>query len=444
MPTVIEMKQERAEIASKGRDIIRLANEERREYTAEEMKEIRTLAVQGNALTARIEAEEAIGELEDRSAQTHRPAVKPGMEDADARESRAFGEHLSSGKRFRSLGEQLTAVARAAVSRGRDADPRLFETRSLGSNEAVGSDGAFLLQPEYSQDIFKRSYETGQVVSRCTKLPLGPQFNSAKIPAINESSRVDGSRWGGVLAYWQAEGNATTATRPKFRMMDLVLHKLFALCYATDEMLQDSVLLEAVITQAFSEEIGFQLDQAVISGLGGGQPLGILNSSALVTVTAASGSPAARFQAADVLAMYARMYAPSRQNAVWFTNQDVEPQLYGLVLGTATVNQAVYIPPGGLSAAPYATLMARPVVPIEQCSTLGTVGDVIFADMSQYILLDKGGLQAASSMHVAFLTDEMAFRFVYRVDGQSRWQSALTPFKGSNTLSPFVVCSTRS
>ena len=43
------------------------------------------------------------------------------------------------------------------------------------------------------------------------------------------------------------------------------------------------------------------------------------------------------------------------------------------------------MPPGGLSGQPYGTLLGRPVIPIEQCSTLGTVGDIILADLKQFI-----------------------------------------------------------
>lgn len=39
---------------------------------------------------------------------------------------------------------------------------------------------------------------------------------------------------------------------------------------------------------------------------------------------------------------------------------------------------------------------------------------------------------------------EQAFRAFYRVDGQAVPRAALTPFKGSNTLSPFVVLATRA
>jgi hypothetical protein len=40
---------------------------------------------------------------------------------------------------------------------------------------------------------------------------------------------------------------------------------------------------------------------------------------------------------------------------------------------------------------------------------------------------------------VYFVTDETAFRFVYRVDGQPNWNLPLTPKNGGPTLSPFVV-----
>jgi hypothetical protein len=48
------------------------------------------------------------------------------------------------------------------------------------------------------------------------------------------------------------------------------------------------------------------------------------------------------------------------------------------------------------------------------------------------------------SIHVQFLYDESIFRFVLRLDGQPERASALTPYKGSDTLSHFVALQTRS
>ena len=61
----------------------------------------------------------------------------------------------------------------------------------------------------------------------------------------------------------------------------------------------------------------------------------------------------------------------------------------------------------------------------------------------EYMLVDKNGVQAATSMHVAFLTDEMVFRITYRVDGKPMWSVPLTPFKGTNTKSPFIALASR-
>jgi HK97 family phage major capsid protein len=81
---------------------------------------------------------------------------------------------------------------------------------------------------------------------------------------------------------------------------------------------------------------------------------------------------------------------------------------------------------------------------IEQCETLGDAGDIYFLDLSHYILTDKGAMQSAISMHVRFVYDETVLRFVYRVDGQPDVNSALTPFKGTNTVSPFVRIAART
>jgi HK97 family phage major capsid protein len=87
--------------------------------------------------------------------------------------------------------------------------------------------------------------------------------------------------------------------------------------------------------------------------------------------------------------------------------------------------------------------MGRPVIPVEYCSTLGTVGDIVLADLSQYIVIDKGGVQTAESIHVRFAYDERTFRATYRIDGQPWHRSAITPANGSNTQSPFVALATR-
>jgi HK97 family phage major capsid protein len=138
------------------------------------------------------------------------------------------------------------------------------------------------------------------------------------------------------------------------------------------------------------------------------------------------------------------MWAPCRQNAVWLIHQDVEPQLQTMTIGSGGTTLVAYMPPGGLSANPYATLMGRPVIPVEWCSTLGTVGDIVLADLRHYVTATKGMIEPNMSLHLRFDYDESVFRFIFRLDGQPWWTAALTPYKGSNTQSCFVTLATRS
>jgi len=264
-----------------------------------------------------------------------------------------------------------------------------------------------------------------------------------KIPAVSESSRADGSRFGGIRAYWLAEAGTKTASQPAFAQVSLELKKLIGLCYATDELLQDAPMLEAWIKTMFAKEFEFKLIDAVINGDGAGKPLGIMSAPAAISVTAETSQAADTVIFENISKMWARMYAPCRPNAVWFISQDIEPELDKMSVAVGTGGSAVYLPAGGLNDSPYSKLKGRPVLPIEQCDNLGDTGDIILADLSQYILIDKGGMQSASSIHVNFTTDETAFRFVYRVDGQPWWKSALTPFNGGNTQSPFVYLGAR-
>lgn len=356
---------------------------------------------------------------------------------------------LPSERPWGSFGEFLGAVA-AAAGPQRNIDPRLsggvgrpFAAAS-GMGESIDADGGFLVQEDFSTQLMSKVYNVGQVATRTTKLPISSGANSISIPAIDETSRADGSRYGGVRVYWTDEAGTPTAAKPKVKRLRLELHKIMGVCYATDELLADASALEALVSKAFSEEFAFKLDDAVINGTGSGQPLGILNSGALVSVSKETGQAAATVVFNNINKMWARMWAPSRSRAVWLVNQDVEPALNTMTLAVGTGGVPVYMPANGVSGAPFGTLMGRPVIPIEQCQTLGTVGDIILADLGEYLMIDKGGLKADSSMHVRFLYDEMTYRFTYRCDGRPWWSSQLTPKNGSNTLSPFVALATRS
>ena len=424
MKKILEMKAKREDARLKAMAVLNKAEAEDRFLSEEEQKDIDKYEEEIRAWDESIGRAEKLLAIEPEDRSTEKPEVKP----TPAKDTE---------KRFSSFGEQLMAAYRAAMPGGK-VDERLSTRAASGLNETTPSDGGFLVQQDFVTELLKRTYETGILASKVKKIPISTNANGMKINAIDEDSRANGSRWGGVQTYWEGEADEITASKPKFRQMELSLKKLTGLCYATDELLQDAAALEAVIRQAFAEEFGFKIDDAILSGSGEGEPLGILNSGAIVTV-AKEASQTDIITVENLIKMWNRLWSRSRANAVWYINQELEPYLYTRKIG----DKPVYIPAGGLSEKPYGTLFGRPVVPIEQCSAAGEVGDIILADIGQYLLIDKGGVKSASSIHVRFLYDENVFRFIYRVDGKPIWTKPLTPYKGSATVSPFVTLAKR-
>lgn len=351
----------------------------------------------------------------------------------------------SSDGPFPSFGQQLTAIMRAGIPGGQT-DPKLHQVQgaATGLNETTPSDGGFLVQQDFSTMLLESIYETGFLASRCNRISISGNANSIKLPGVDETSRATGSRWGGIQGFWQDEASEKTKSKPKFRNVELSLKKLIGLCYATDELIEDAAVLETVITQGFSDEFGFLIDDAILNGTGAGMPLGILNSGCLVTQDKEAGQADKTIILENLVNMLSRMPMRNRRTAAWFINQEVEPQLYTLSLAVGTGGSSYYMHSGGASASPYSSLFGRPVIPIEQCAALGDLGDVIFADFGSYLLAEKGGIKADVSIHVQFIYDESVFRFVLRVDGCPSLASAITPYKGASDLSPFVVLQART
>jgi HK97 family phage major capsid protein len=342
-------------------------------------------------------------------------------------------------KPYASIGEQLIDVVKAAREHRPSEKLLALNAAASGHSEGVPADGGFLVQQDFSTILLEKAYSTGILAGKVTRIPLSANSNGIKLPAVDETSRVTGSRWGGIQVFWAAEADTVTAKKVKLRRIELELKKLMGLAYVTNEELEDASALTAVINKAFPEEFGFILDDAILRGTGAGQPQGFLNALCTVSQAAEGGQTATTVNEKNVVKMYSRMPARLLGGAEWFINQNVFPQLPLMVIG----QQPVFQPPNGLAGAPNGTLLGKPINIIEQCESLGTVGDIIFANLGEYVMIDKGGLKSDISMHVRFLNDEQVFRWTYRCDGQPAWNDKLTPYKGAATLSPFVTLAAR-
>lgn len=341
-------------------------------------------------------------------------------------------------------GDFFAAVRAAGVSNV--IDPRLFAGAASGLSQKVPSEGGFLVPPQVSTEIWN-----GMSESPASLLSLCDQYtvvgDSITFNANAETSRVQGSLYGGVRAYWNAEADLMTSSKPKFRQVKLEPQELTAMIYCTDKLLANSgPALGQFLTRAGSDAIMHLINEAIIEGTGAGQPLGLLNAACKVEVAKETNQAADTLVQENVSKMWARMHPLCRSTAVWLHNVDVEPQLDAL--STAVKNVAGTDNVGGYANKVFnpeaRTLKGRPLVPAEFCSTIGDAGDIILVDLKAYAAGLRGSVKTDMSMHVRFLYNETAFRFVFAVDGQPWLGSAITPAKGSNTLSSIVTLAARA
>lgn len=451
------LRDELVTLSDQAKNIQAKADAEKRGLSDDEDKELNSIFARFEVVESEIERRESIAEIE---AKTRQPAGRqtapndPG-EDADGNPTPAAKLRRPANYRvpavpkdagdvgrhgFRSFGEFAQSVKSAVRAAPGSIDPRLVANApTTASTEGTGADGGFAVPPDYRAAIMQKVMAEDNLLTRTDQLTSSS--NSITLPK-DETTPWQTS--GGILANWEGENGQITQSKVNLGQDTIRLNKLAALVPVTEELLEDASALSSYITRKTPEKFAFKINDAIVNGTGVGMPKGILASDALVTVTKESGQAADTLNFHNVVNMWARLYGPCRQNAVWLVNQDIEPQLLGMSFPGTGTTVPVYLPPGGLSASPYGSLMGRPVIPTQACQTLGDKGDILLVDLKQYMTAMKtGGIRAEVSMHLWFDYDTTAFRFIMRVAGLPWWGSAISPKNGANTLSSFVALEAR-
>lgn len=343
---------------------------------------------------------------------------------------------------FHTLGHFAQAV-RGSIRNPADVDARLRAALTTYGNESTGADGGFAVPPDFRAEVMRLVQAEDALFSRTDATPT----MSNTVTVLTDETTAYGTS--GVRVYTRAEAQQMTQSKPNLKEMSTKLHETYAFVPMTDELLEDAPMLSSYLTTKAGEAFQFKMNDYIVNGTGAGQMLGILNSPCLVTVAAEGSQTADTIHAFNILKMWARMPAAVRSRAVWLCNQDAEPELMKLGIsvttpsGTATGGMPIFMPPGGLSALPYSTLMGRPVITTEVCSALGDVGDIIFAYLGGYFAPFKGSIKSDVSMHLFFDQAVTSFRWTLRAGGQPWLSAPISRKNGSNTLSHFVTLAAR-
>jgi len=463
--TIDALNERLMELNAQCRNIQARADAEQRHMTDDEQREFDNIYAEFERVTADIARRERMEQMNSRLSTPNSPrslevptesddpapvaaptraqaAAAPrilpasaGLPNAQLRDNRDAGKWG-----FRNQGEYLVAVMKAA-SKGGSVDPRLIANApSTYGQEGVGQDGGFAVPPDFRSAIVAKVMGEDSLLSRTDQMTTNS--NAVTVP-IDHTTPWQST--GGIQATWEGEAGAIGQSKPQLKDLTVKANKLTALVPLTDELISDAPSMASYVGRKAPEKIGFKINDAIINGLGNGMPLGILKSAGTVTVAAESGQVADTVVYNNIVNMWTRMAAGSRRNAVWVVNGDIEAQLMTMSFPGSGTAVPVYLPPGGLSASPYGTLLGRPVVTTEAAPALGSAGDILFADMSKYMSVVKtGGIRQDISIHLWFDQDVVAFRFIIRVGGQPWFNEPIERLAGQASRGFFIALGERS
>jgi len=414
--------------------LVKAAIDAGRAMNTDEQKKYDDLDVEIKALEKTIAAQEAIQKRED---DANAPVNVP---------LHAVPNQNSTGLRvFKNLAEQLRAVKKFATEG--IVDERLNRLNNefknaapLGANESVGDEGGFAVQSDFAGLMMESAATSGQILPRVDRYEITSNANRVEWTDIDESS-VATTVFGGVQVYWEGEGLGATATQPKLSQKEIKLCKLLGFAYATYELEQDSNFISQLYTRAFTLAIQRELEGCVIDGTGVGKPLGFLNSGAISTITKETGQAADTIIWDNLSKMFNRAYNKRDPGYIWLGHPDTAEQFDFMQFPVGTGGVPVYLQEakeGSLS-----TLKGHPIVESDHCSAIGDAGDMNYVNLKEYLLITKGGVQADTSMHVAFLTAQNCFRFIFRANGMPKKATKLTIKNSSIQRSSFVTLGAR-
>lgn len=293
--------------------------------------------------------------------------------------------------------------------------------------EGIPSSGGMAVPEPLAAQWLDDSIESEIIRPRATVWPMASA--SRKVLGWDAADQSGGILFGGFKMEFLAEEGPGNKQTGKLRMIQLTAHKGAIFVDISNELREDGQGFEAQLDRAIRTSIGYGLDQYFIGGSGAGQPLGIRNDPAKISIAEETGQKDDSIIYANIVKMYARMYPAGRQRAIWLANDDTIPELLSLTIPVGTGGS--FVPVMTESNGQF-KILGRPVVFTSHMPTLGDADDIMFVDLSQYAIGIRRDMRLEKSNIPGWTNDLMSYRSLLRFDGQGTWNAPITPRNGQS------------
>ncbi|MEI9477392.1 MAG: phage major capsid protein [Deltaproteobacteria bacterium] len=312
-------------------------------------------------------------------------------------------------------------------NQGRPLEVNEEEIRAFRASmlEGTPSAGGFSVPEPLAATWLDDSIEQEIIRPRATVWPM--ESATRKVPGWDAADQTGGTLFGGFAMEFIAEEGPGTKQTGKLRMIQLTAKKGAIFVDISNELREDGQGFEAQLDRAMRTSIGYGMDKYFISGVGGGQPLGIRNDPAKISVAKEIGMKADTIVFESLTKMFSRMYPAGQQRAIWLANNNTIPQLLTLSLAVGTGGSPV---PAMTESNGQFKILGRPVVFTSHMPTLGDADDIMFVDISQYCIGIRRDMRLEKSNIPGWTNDLMSYRALLRFDGQGTWNAPITPENG--------------
>lgn len=441
--TIKHCKQDVADtdrdIAEKRHEARTLLGIPREKRTAAHRERLDTLDADLTALTAKAaELARERAQFERVRDDEIRQGNADGLPAAERARSPRFGDLFPNASMHLSVWRN-EADFLAATHKG--IDPRLLEHAQLHAANSVGdsSTGGASVPTVLLRTWLDSALEEPDSL-RALCAPFAMPSSVINVPSWDDSDHSDGTLYGGMAAQWLSETGSMTVSTPLMQLLELRAWRLGILCRFSNELLSDGQGYREQISMKMPKAAGWFTDYAILRGSGVGRPLGVLNSSATITVSKENGQQAATLTYQNLADMWARLQPGAHQQAVWVINQSALPELLTLSIPIGTAGS--HVPVLNEQSGTYRIFGARCIF-TEKASALGQRGDVLLANFGAYAFGLRQDATLDWSGHVGFTSNETYARLILRCDGMPTIAEPLQPANGS-TVSPFVTLEART
>lgn len=373
-------------------------------------------------------------EAEARTAAVTAPI--PPVVKAEAEEARKAPAEVKTddSKIYRSFGEQLADIKKASLGYGVTPALEKSQRSILGMNTQTGADGGYAIQVDFANRIMDSVVTQSEILNRVDRYQVSANANEVYVTMVNETTTAN--VFGGIQAYVVEEGAQIPTVKPALRQIRLGLKKIAALAYVTDEQMRDAQFTGSLLERGFALAIARLREKMVIDN--------VIANPGTTVIAKETGQAAASVVGKNFLKMRNALISTSRANAIWTMHPDVAAELPEMYLSGTHTDKFIYMPENGISVAGYDRLFGREIIESDYCSALGTQGDVLYWNPFEYLEIFKGGVETASSIHVAFDTAQMAFRAISYVNGMCKYDQGITLVNSQTQRASYVTLATRA